>query len=161
MNISRGAKCVATKRNNLVRKALPLFNDNVLRGMNLLTTPEEQQVRLERLHASGDRYVAYLMQQEQIRKDTAPILRAWAEAIMSDDLIERCVDGEIDDVDERLGARWLTSIQAAELAARQGERSAQKSAVTFDGRDWQFPQRMFLHWLKNRPKPGRKVKDGA
>ena len=89
--VSRGAKCVATKRNNRVRRALPLFNDDVLRGMNLLTTPEEQQVRLERLHVSGDRYVAELLQQEQIRADTAPILRAWAKAIMPSDLIERCV----------------------------------------------------------------------
>jgi hypothetical protein len=78
-------------------------------------------------------------------------------------------DGEISDFHEQLGARWLTSGEAAGLSARHGEdvpgRTIRWAAANGfipgaekSGRDWRFPQRTFLHWLSNRPKPGRKQK---
>lgn len=77
-------------------------------------------------------------------------------------------DGEIPDYHEQLGGIWLTSCQAVDLAARQGieipERTITWAALhgfirgaSKSGRDWRFPQRMFLHWLSHRPKPGRKT----
>ncbi len=75
--------------------------------------------------------------------------------------------GEIQDYHEQLGAAWLTVEEAVDLSAKLGQDipvrtvrwaaahnfilGAQKS-----GRDWRFPKRTFLHWLKNRPKPGPK-----
>lgn len=74
-------------------------------------------------------------------------------------------DGEIDSHHEGLGWKWLTSreaqrliqevkgielpISSITLACRNGEI---KSAVK-EGRDWRFPQVLFLGWYNRRPKP--------
>lgn len=70
-------------------------------------------------------------------------------------------DGEITDLDPRLGALWLTAAEASEKfdvphssvtwACREGKiRHAEK-----DGGEWTFPQRTFLAWKRNRPGKGR------
>jgi hypothetical protein len=75
--------------------------------------------------------------------------------------------GEIADYNEQLGTRWLTSGEAAALAEQMGQQIPERTirwatAHNFItgaekvGRDWRFPQRTFLHWLRNRPRPGRK-----
>lgn len=87
--------------------------------------------------------------------------------ILGDYLNSGVHDGEIPDYHEQLGSQWLSTIEAQDMAAQQGNcipirtirwaashgfiRGAEKQ-----GRDWRFPQRTFLHWMKNRPKPGRK-----
>lgn len=69
-------------------------------------------------------------------------------------------DGEISDLDERLGHKWLTTAQASlefdvpqpsiAWACRRGLiRDAQ-----LDGKTWRFPQRTFLGWLRRRPGRG-------
>lgn len=66
-------------------------------------------------------------------------------------------DGAISDLDPRLGAKWLTTVEACEgwgvarstltWACRTGRvREARKGH-----RGWEFPQRSFLSWLKRRP----------
>lgn len=70
-------------------------------------------------------------------------------------------DGEISDLDPRLGTPWLTVAEASyqydipvssiTWACRKHLiRDARKS-----GRSWEFPQRTFLAWLVNRPGSGR------
>jgi len=66
-------------------------------------------------------------------------------------------DGEISDLNPRLGATWLTTVEACEgwgvprstltWACRTGLiREARKGH-----RGWEFPQRAFLAWLAKRP----------
>lgn len=79
------------------------------------------------------------------------------------------VDGEIDSHDEQLGAKWLTTSEAARLVySIRGERVSERTiryacknghiqGAEMQGRDWRFPQMGFLAWCNNRPKPGRKA----
>jgi len=86
-------------------------------------------------------------------------------------LIDRNVHGgEISHLDEQLGFNWLTSSEAQELAINVTGNNVPISSITHacrtghirnsekQGRDWRFPQMNFLHWLRNRPKPGPKTK---
>ena len=70
-------------------------------------------------------------------------------------------DGEIEETDRQLGAKWLTASEASRdwgipqssitWACRQGLiREAEKGP-----RGWEFPQRHFLAWLNHRPGRGR------
>lgn len=77
--------------------------------------------------------------------------------------------GQIDDYDEQLGAVWLTIGEAVVLADRYGQSGIPERTIRWaashgfihgaqkQGRDWRFPQSMFMYWLRNRPKPGRKT----
>ena len=74
----------------------------------------------------------------------------------------RQLAGEIPDYHEQIGTRWLTSGEAESMSGVQARTIRYAAAHGFiqgaekAGRDWRFPQRTFLHWLRNRPKPGRK-----
>jgi len=88
-------------------------------------------------------------------------------ALLGEYLQTKKLSGEISDYNEQLGFRWITSKEAAVVAAQRGEiipvrtirwaaqngfiRSAEKN-----GRDWYFPMVKFLYWVAHRPKPGRK-----
>lgn len=79
-------------------------------------------------------------------------------------------DGEISHLHEQLGFKWLTIPEAQELIERQTWQKIPTSTLTNacrsghianaikQGRDWRFPQMSFLHWVKHRPKSGRKAK---
>lgn len=70
-------------------------------------------------------------------------------------------DGEISDLDPRLGTPWLTVTEAS------AEYGVPPSSITWACRGgrirhaekgphgWTFPQRTFLAWLVNRPGSGR------
>lgn len=87
---------------------------------------------------------------------------AFLKELLTDYLNTRQTAGAVPDYHEQLGARWLTSGEAEAMsgvpartirwaASRGFIQGAEKS-----GRDWGFPLRTFLHWLRNRPRPGRK-----
>jgi hypothetical protein len=70
-------------------------------------------------------------------------------------------DGAMPDIDPRLGALWLTAAEASQKfdvphssvtwACREGKiRHAEK-----DRGQWNFPQRTFMAWKRNRPGRGR------
>lgn len=76
-------------------------------------------------------------------------------------------DGEVHDLNEQLGYRWLIVSEAVSLSEQVGcpanKRTVRWAAANGFirhaekfGRDWRFPQASFLYWLHNRPKPGRK-----
>ena len=79
-------------------------------------------------------------------------------------------DGEVSDLHEQLGFKWLTSREAQALIDETGNEHVPISSITHAcraghirnaekaGRDWRFPQMSFLHWYRNRPKPGPKPK---
>lgn len=82
--------------------------------------------------------------------------------LLNEYLQTRQAQGVIPDYHEQLCTQWLTSGEAEGFsgvpartirwAASHGfVKGAEKA-----GRDWRFPKRTFLHWLNNRPKPGRK-----
>lgn len=75
--------------------------------------------------------------------------------------------GELPKHDCRLGWKWLSVTEAVTLSAELGTpadgRTIRWAAAhgwireaKRDKRGWTFPQVTFLHWLRNRPKPGRK-----
>jgi hypothetical protein len=72
------------------------------------------------------------------------------------------VTGTIPDYHEQLGTHWMTSGDAEKESGVQSRTIRYAAAHGFiqgaakAGRDWRFPRRTFLHWLRNRPKPGRK-----
>jgi len=77
-------------------------------------------------------------------------------------------DGQIADYHPQLGSKWLTAGEAETLAMEHGY-SANLRTIRWAaahgfikgaekrGRDWNIPQTKFLHWLSNRPKPGKKA----
>lgn len=80
--------------------------------------------------------------------------------------------GEIPDYHEQLGTLWLTVADAVKLSDELGQNISERTirwaaANNFirgakkEGRDWRFPQRTFLSWVKHRPKPGRKTEGGS
>lgn len=77
-------------------------------------------------------------------------------------LVSGATDGEISNLDERLGFEWITTIDAVKLADIS-ERTVRYAAsrgfihkAEKSGRDWRFPKASFVDWLNHRPKPGRK-----
>ncbi len=94
----------------------------------------------------------------------------YLQQLLEEYLVNGKHQGEIPDYHEQLGALWLNSNEAVELSSQNGETipirtirwaaahgfitGAQKS-----GRDWRFPQRTFLYWMRHRPKPGRTTKE--
>ena len=89
--------------------------------------------------------------------------------MLNDYLQNRKHDGEIPDYHPQLGTKWITAGEAEMLSREKGyganlrtiRWAAAHGFITGSekrGRDWQFPQRTFLYWLLNRPKPGRKIK---
>ncbi|HLE30369.1 MAG TPA: hypothetical protein VI793_19760 [Anaerolineales bacterium] len=69
-------------------------------------------------------------------------------------------DGEISDVDERLGRKWITIPEAVVLAAELGHATSAPSIrracalgniadAQRQGRDWRMAQARFLAWLRN------------
>lgn len=77
-------------------------------------------------------------------------------------------EGEIGSRHEQLGFKWHTSHSAMRMMLVDFSINIPHSSITHacrqghianavkEGRDWRFPQMNFLHWVKNRPKPGRK-----
>jgi len=68
-------------------------------------------------------------------------------------------DGEISDVDERLGRKWITIPEAVALAAELGHATSAPSIrracalgniadARRQGRDWRMAQARFLAWLR-------------
>lgn len=82
--------------------------------------------------------------------------------LLGDYLTSKQVSGVIPGYHEQLGVIWLTSIEAERMSGVQSRTIRYAAAHGFiqgaekSGRDWRFPKRTFMHWLKNRPKPGRK-----
>ena len=75
--------------------------------------------------------------------------------------------GEITELHEQLGNRWLTAPEAIDYASLAGEevpgrtiRWAAKHGFIDQaekaGRDWRMPETSLRAWLMNRPRPGRK-----
>lgn len=89
MTISRGAKASATKKNNIARKSLPLFGDGLLRDMGELTTPEQEQVRLNRAHAIAKVYLEQIQQYRDESVRTLPIVEAWAISLLPQNIYSR------------------------------------------------------------------------
>lgn len=88
-------------------------------------------------------------------------------ALLGEYLKNKTLTGEISDQDEQLGTPWLTSGEAELFCLKFGKRVSSRTIryaaangfirlAEKTGRDWRFPKRTFLHWLNNRPKPGRK-----
>jgi hypothetical protein len=73
MPVSRGAKACATKRNNIIKKKYPLLLPAI---QDWLTTPEEQQKRLDIEHAEADAYFARLDELTKKLERRAEDLRA-------------------------------------------------------------------------------------
>jgi hypothetical protein len=83
-------------------------------------------------------------------------------------LLETGQAEEIDELDERLGHPWMTISEAARYAQeRCGVRisirgvqyACERGEIRLANRDngkWRLPQRPFVTWLANRPKPGPK-----
>jgi hypothetical protein len=68
-------------------------------------------------------------------------------------------DGEISDVDERLGRKWITIPEAVALAVELGQATSTPSIrracalgniadARRQGRDWRMAQARFLAWLR-------------
>lgn len=76
--------------------------------------------------------------------------------------------GEMDDLAEELGFKWINTTEAQEIArslygqiipARTIRKAAQTGAIRKaikSGRDWRFSKSRFIGWINNRPKPGPK-----
>lgn len=68
-------------------------------------------------------------------------------------------DEEVDELDGRLGHRWLSVSEAAnELdvpvdTVRYAARNGHIRLATKSGRDWRFPQRTFLIWMHKTYRP--------
>jgi len=62
-------------------------------------------------------------------------------------------DEQVDELDERLGHRWLSVSEAARQysvpvdTVRYAAREGNIPMARKQGRDWRFPQRKFLWWL--------------
>lgn len=90
------------------------------------------------------------------------------EAVALRDALDRYIktgkyDGEIDELDERLGFRWLDIADAVDLAEQMDMPAAAQTIRTacadgrikgaiLDGKTWRFPKMRFLGWLKTAPR---------
>ena len=67
-------------------------------------------------------------------------------------------DGDVSDLDEQIGAKWLTAREAANefgVAYSSITWACNRGKIRAARRDgprgvWEFPQRTFLYWLKTR-----------
>ena len=82
-------------------------------------------------------------------------------------------DEETHHLDERLGVVWISVTEASEFANYRLDTVISERAIRYacergeifkaekQGKEWRFPWRTFLNWMRNRPKPGPKKTNGA
>ncbi len=101
------------------------------------------------------------------------VIGEWGEVTQLYAALKRLVEtGQADEethhLDERLGIVWLSVSEAAEFANSRLSTVISERAIRYacerdeifkaekKGKEWRFPQPIFLNWMRNRPKPGPK-----